>query len=67
MFKREKSNRSIIFKSKYVSMDIENMSDEEFSKISKKVYTSIILRGVGGIILLILSLIAMVLGGKYAW
>lgn len=67
MFKKEKSNRKSIFTSKYASLDIEGMSDEEFSKISKKVYRSIALRGSSSLILFILGMIALVLGGKYAW
>lgn len=67
MFKKDKSNRTSIFRSKYMDLDIENMSDEEFARISKKVYTSIALRGSGGLILFILCIIALIIGGKYAW
>lgn len=67
MFKRDKSNRSVIFRSRYMNLDIENMSEEEFNSISKKVYTSIALRGSGGLILFILCIIALIMGGKYAW
>lgn len=67
MFKRDKSDRSVIFRSRYMNLDIENMSEEEFNSISKKVYTSIALRGSGGIILFILCIIALIMGGKYAW
>ncbi len=67
MFKREKSDRMSIFRSKYMDLDIENMSDEEFSQISKKVYTSIATRSIGSIILLILCIIGFIVGGKYGW
>lgn len=67
MFKREKQDRKSFFKSKYIDMDIENMSEEEFEKISRKVYTSISLRTGGGIILFVLCIVALILGGKYAW
>lgn len=67
MFKKEKSNRKSIFTSKYASLDIEGMSDEEFLKISKKLYMSIALRGSSSLILFILGIIALILGGKYAW
>lgn len=50
-----------------MNLDIENMSEEEFNSISKKVYTSIALRGSGGLILFILCIIALIMGGKYAW
>ena len=67
MFKREKSDRMSIFRSKYMDLDIENMSDEEFSQISKKVYTSIAIRSIGSIILFILCIIGFIVGGKYGW
>lgn len=67
MFKREKSDRMSIFRSKYMDLDIENMSDEEFSQISKKVYISIATRSIGSIILLILCIIGFIVGGKYGW
>ena len=67
MFKREKFDRNSIFRSKYMDLDIENMSDEEFSKISKKVYISIATRGIGGIILFILCIIGFIVGGSYGW
>lgn len=67
MFKKEKSNRKSIFTSKYANLDIEGMSDEEFLKISKKIYMSITLRGSSSLILFILGIIALILGGKYAW
>lgn len=67
MFKREKSDRNGIFRSKYMDLDIENMSDEEFSKISRKVYMSIVNRGVGSIILFILCIIGFIIGGKHGW
>lgn len=55
------------FKSKYLDLDIKNMSDEEFEKISKSVYSSIAIRCGSGGILLILCFIALVLCGKYLW
>lgn len=67
MFKKEKTNRKCIFKSKYMDLDIENMSEEEFEKISRKIYSSIVLRTGGGVILFILCIIALIIGGKYAW
>ena len=69
MFRRKKKteNKAGIFKSKYMDLDIENMSQEEFDKISRKIYSSIAVRTGGGIILFILCIIALVIGGKYAW
>lgn len=67
MLKQDKFNRSSIFRSKYMELDIENMPDEEFRKISRKVYFAIIVRSCSGVFLFILCIIALVLGGKYAW
>jgi len=67
MFKREKWDRKSLFKSKYMDLDIENMSDEEFSKISRGVYTSILSRGIGSIILFVLCIIGLIIGGKHGW
>ena len=59
----KKNSKKDRFKSKYLDLDIENMTDEEFSKISNKVYGEIGFRCGGGTILLILCFIALVLGG----
>lgn len=45
-----------ILKSKYEDLDIENMSDEEFEKISRKIYIDMSARGGLGILLLIISI-----------
>lgn len=55
------------FKSKYLDLDFDKISDEEFDIISKKVYAEIGFRSVGGMILLIVGLIGVVLGGQYLW
>lgn len=67
MLKKEKNLRKYIFKSKYMYMDLEDLSDEEYIKISKKVYISIALRSGGGVMLFTICIIALILGGKYAW
>lgn len=67
MFGRKKKEKKDRFKSKYADLDIEGMPDEEFSKISNKVYMAIAVRSFGGIVLFILCIIALVLGGTYLW
>lgn len=61
--KKHKKDR---FSSKYSSMDIWGMSDEEFDKISKGLYKAIAFRGIGGLLLFIICIILLVVGGSYA-
>lgn len=49
------------FRSKYMDLDYNSMLEEEFSKVSKKVYLSIFFRSIGGVILFILCILALVL------
>lgn len=67
MFKLYKNGMKGISKSKYSDLDIEGMSDDEFSKISNKLYITILIRTLGGVILFVLSILALIYGGKYAW
>lgn len=60
-------NKFNLFKSKYIDIDLENLPEEKFNEIKIGVYLSIFIRTSGGIILIILCVIALILGGKYAW
>lgn len=64
MKKKEKKDR---LKSKYIDLDFDSMSDEEFDKISSGVYSSIVLRGLGGMFIFIVCIVALVLCGRYLW
>lgn len=55
------------FRSKYMDLDYKGMSEEEFSKIKKGVYTSMIVRSSTGILLFILGIVAIIFGGIYLW
>lgn len=55
------------FRSKYMDLDYEGMSEEDFSKIKKGVYTSMIVRSSTGILLFILGIVAIIFGGIYLW
>ena len=54
-------------KSKYMDLDFNSMSDKEFNKISKKVYASIAVRGVGGMLLFIACIVGMVVCSRVGW
>lgn len=58
---KSKKDRS---RSKYLDLDFDSMSDEEFEKVSKKIKSEIAFRGLGGIFLFIL---AVVLLGSIQW
>lgn len=67
MLNFNKKMRKDVYISKYIDLGIENMSDEEFSQISKKVYISIALRCIGGTMLFVFCILVLVVGGRYAW
>lgn len=67
MLNFNKKMRKDVYISKYIDLGIENMSDEEFSQISKKVYISIALRSIGGMMLFVFCILVLVVGGRYAW
>ena len=51
--------------SKFSEIDIEGMSDDEFSKISPELYRVIVFKGVIGLLLFIVCFILLVVGGRY--
>lgn len=67
MFKKEKKIKKDRFKSKYTELDFDNMSEEEFSEISGRVYRAIAIRGVGGMLLFIVCIFALIFCSKYLW
>lgn len=64
---RGKKTKKDLLKSKYSSLDIQGMSNEEFQKIARGVYISIAVRSVLGILLFIVGIIGLILGGIYFW
>lgn len=62
-----KKHKESKLRSKYLDYDIENMSDAEFDKISKQVYMSVVIRGVGGMLLFIMCMVSLILCGRYLW
>lgn len=56
-----------LFKSKYSDIDIDALSDDEVIALKSELVKHILIRGLLNILLLICALIALYLGGKYAW
>ena len=56
-----------LFKSKYSDIDIDALSDDEVIALKSELVKHILIRGLLNILLLIGALIALYLGGKYAW
>ena len=67
MIKFKKNGKKDRFKSKYLDLNFEEMSDEEFAETYRKVYSSILLRGFGGMGLFIVCIVVLVLCGRYLW
>lgn len=60
--------KSIVFKTKSgKSRKVSDLSDEELLFLYSKIKRAIIFRITGGLLLVILCIIALILGGKYAW
>lgn len=53
--------------SKYIDLDLEGMSDDEFNKIYPKLVRGALYRGVLGILIVVLGIIGLVMGGRYLW
>lgn len=63
-----KGIKSIVFKTKSgKSRKVSDLSDEELLFLYSKIKRAIIFRITGGLLLAILCIIALILGGKYAW
>lgn len=60
--------KSVVFKTKSgKSRKVSDLSDEELLFLYSKIKRAIIFRITGGLLLVILCIIALILGGKYAW
>lgn len=63
-----KGIKSVVFKTKSgKSRKVSDLSDEELLFLYSKIKRAIIFRITGGLLLVILCIIALILGGKYAW
>lgn len=56
-----------LFKSKYSDIDIDALSDDEVIALKSELVKHVLIKGLLNILLLIGALIALYLGGKYAW
>lgn len=56
-----------LFNSKYSDIDIDALSDDEVIALKSELVKHVLIKGLLNILLLIGALIALYLGGKYAW